>query len=86
MGKSDRDRHGSKETPHERGGTRCHISRSQSAMGQSPGGKSLIPSALDEELAGESNRIRLNVRVRSAVEKLRNPPRPYRLGIVEISL
>jgi hypothetical protein len=44
MGKSasERDRRGSKETPHERGGTRCHISRSQGAMGQSPGGKYLI--------------------------------------------
>jgi hypothetical protein len=41
MGKSDRDRHRSKETPHEHGGTRCHISRSQGAMGQSPCGKSL---------------------------------------------
>ena len=41
MGKSDRDRRGPKETSHERGGTRCHISRSQGAMGQSPCGKSL---------------------------------------------
>jgi len=41
MGKSDGDQSGSKETSHERGGTRCHISRSQGAMGQSPCGKSL---------------------------------------------
>ena len=41
MGKSDRDQSGSKETSHERGGTRGHISRSQGAMGQSPCGKSL---------------------------------------------
>lgn len=39
--KATGNRHGSKETPHEHGGTRCHISRSQGAMGQSPCGKSL---------------------------------------------
>jgi hypothetical protein len=41
MGKCDRDQNGCKETPHERGGTRSYISRSQGAMGQGPGGKSL---------------------------------------------
>jgi hypothetical protein len=46
----------------------------------------LTPSALGEDLANETNRIRLNVRVRSSVEKLRHTPWPYRLGIVEISL
>ena len=42
--------------------------------------------AFENEPANETNRIRLDVRVRSSVEKFCNPPRLYCLGIVEISL